>query len=64
MLFSSPEKQEGALRIIRSLLKDYNEILVSPDLKNYGEEGSKESQQCFLLDENKPAGCPFSSLKL
>ena len=63
VLFSTPKKRTGALKTVRELLRDYDSIPVSPDLKNYGDEGSRESQQYFLLDENKTALCPYETLK-
>jgi FPC/CPF motif-containing protein YcgG len=61
-LFSTAVKKTGAVNKIRSLLKIYDPMPISPELKNYGEPGSRESTQYFLLDENVPASCPFSML--
>ena len=44
-------------------MKDYDSVAVSPDLKNFGEKGSRESQQYFLLDENISTVCPYANLK-
>ncbi|KAJ8487688.1 hypothetical protein ONZ45_g14238 [Pleurotus djamor] len=62
ILFSSDAKRAGALGKVRSLLSKYDSVPVSPELKNYGDEGSRESKQYFLLDENVPADCPFDQL--
>lgn len=62
VLFSTPQKRAGALKTVRELLKDYDSVPLSPDLKNYGEVGSRECRQYFLLDENSPALCPYRSL--
>ncbi|KAH7908709.1 YqcI/YcgG family-domain-containing protein [Hygrophoropsis aurantiaca] len=62
ILFSSDAKRAGALAKVRALLAKYEAIPVSPELKNYGEEGSREAKQYFLLDENVPAPCPFDQL--
>lgn len=62
ILFSSDAKRASSLAKVRSLLKKYDPIPVSPELKNYGDSGSREAQQYFLLDENVPATCPFSTL--
>ena len=62
VLFSTPRKRAGALKTVRELLRDYDSVPLSPCLKNYGEEGSRESQQYFLLDENVPALCPYETL--
>ncbi|KZP20900.1 hypothetical protein FIBSPDRAFT_1044482 [Athelia psychrophila] len=62
VLFSSEAKKVGAIAKVRSLLAEYDPIAASPDLLTYGDEGSRESKQYFLLDENSPASCPFSVL--
>ena len=51
-----------ALRTVRDLLREYDGVPLSPDLKNYGEDGSRESEQYFLLDENVTAVCPYKNL--
>ncbi|KAG1810557.1 YqcI/YcgG family-domain-containing protein [Suillus subaureus] len=62
ILFSTDAKRAGALAKVRALLAKYGPIPISPELKNYGEEGSRESKQYFLLDENIPASCPYDKL--
>ncbi|KAG2121215.1 YqcI/YcgG family-domain-containing protein [Suillus cothurnatus] len=62
ILFSTGVKRAGALAKVRTLLAKYDPIPVSPELKNYGEEGSRESKQYFLLDDNVPAPCPCDKL--
>lgn len=62
ILFSTDAKRAGALAKVRALLAKYDPIPVSPELKNYGEEGSRESKQYFLLDDNVPAPCPYEKL--
>ncbi|KAG1883557.1 YqcI/YcgG family-domain-containing protein [Suillus subluteus] len=62
ILFSTDAKRAGALAKVRALLSKYDPIPVSPELKNYGEEGSRESKQYFLLDDNVPAPCPYDKL--
>lgn len=62
ILFSTDAKRAGALAKVRALLAKYDPIPVSPELKDYGEAGSRESKQYFLLDENEPASCPFERL--
>lgn len=62
ILFSSDAKRAGALAKVRNLLAKYDPIPVSPELKNYGDPGSRESKQYFLLDENEPAPCPYDKL--
>ncbi|KAF7976233.1 hypothetical protein HWV62_7262 [Athelia sp. TMB] len=62
VLFSSEAKKVGAIGKVRTLLAEYDPIPASPDLMTYGDSGSRESKQYFLLDENSPASCPFSVL--
>lgn len=62
ILFSTDAKRAGALAKVRALLAKYDPIPVSPELKNYGDEGSRESKQYFLLDDNVPAPCPYDKL--
>ncbi|EGN97112.1 hypothetical protein SERLA73DRAFT_183718 [Serpula lacrymans var. lacrymans S7.3] len=62
ILFSTDAKRAGALSKVRSLLVKYDPIPVSPELKNYGDDGSREAKQYFLLDENLPASCPYEQL--
>lgn len=61
-LFSTEAKRAGALGKVRGLLAKYDPIAVSPELKNYGDSGSRESTQYFLMDENEPAPCPYEKL--
>ena len=49
---------------MRALVKNFDNVAVSPDLKNFGDEGSRESQQYFLLDENVSTVCPYTTLKV
>ena len=49
---------------MRALVKNFDGVAVSPDLRNFGEEGSRESQQYFLLDENVPTVCPYTTLRV
>lgn len=62
ILFSSDAKRTAALTKVRSLLAKYDPIPVSPDLKNYGESDSRESEQYFLMDENVTTQCPLVEL--
>ncbi|KAG2363220.1 YqcI/YcgG family-domain-containing protein [Suillus spraguei] len=62
ILFSTEAKRAGALAKVRALLAKYDPIPVSPELKNYGDEGSREATQYFLMDENVPAPCPYDKL--
>ncbi|KZO89519.1 hypothetical protein CALVIDRAFT_56922 [Calocera viscosa TUFC12733] len=62
ILFKSEAKRAGALAKVRALLAKFDPIPVSPELKNYGDEGSREAKQYFLLDENIPASCPYRRL--
>ncbi|KAG2066250.1 hypothetical protein BDR04DRAFT_98698 [Suillus decipiens] len=62
ILFTTNAKRASALAKVRTLLTKYDPIPVSPELKNYGEKGSREFKQYFLLDENVPAPCPYDKL--
>ena len=62
ILFSTDTKRTRALAKVRALLAQYDSIPVSPELKNYGDPGSRECKQYFLLDENEPASCPYDRL--
>lgn len=61
-LFSTPQKKQGAMSKVRNLLKDYDSVSISPDLKEYGDDTGRESQQYFLMDENAPTYNPFNYL--
>ena len=61
-LLSTPEKREAATGKVRKLLKDYDQIEISPDLTSYGAPGTSESRQLCLLDENETATCPYQDL--
>lgn len=61
-LLSTPEKREVATGKVRRLLKEFDQIDVSPDLTSYGEAGTSESRQLCLLDKNETAGCPYNNL--
>ncbi|KAG2074481.1 hypothetical protein BDR04DRAFT_1175448 [Suillus decipiens] len=62
ILFSTDTKRAGAIAKVRALLAKYDPIPISPELKPYGEEGSREYKQYFLMDENVPAPCPYNKL--
>ena len=50
---------DAATAIARRLLAKYDAVDVSPDLTGYGEEGSSESRQLCLADENEVSvECP------
>jgi uncharacterized protein len=56
---STPEKRRSATGTVRCLLKEYDDIEVSPDLSDLGAPGASESRQLTLLDENKTSECPY-----
>ena len=62
-LFSSDQKRVHALQTVRALVKNFDSVAVSPDLRNFGEEGSRERQQYFVLDENVSTVCPYTTVK-
>ena len=51
-----------AVEAVRKLIPPYDTIEISPDLAAYGDEGSTEAHQYFLLDENKTSSCPYNDL--
>ena len=58
-LLSTPEKREAATSKVRKLLKEYDQIDISPDLTSYGAPGSSEVHQLCLLDRNETVQCPY-----
>ncbi|KAG9559605.1 hypothetical protein KCU97_g17970, partial [Aureobasidium melanogenum] len=56
---STPEKRKSATGKVRKLLAEYDQIDISPDLTQYGEEGTSEIHQLCLKDENETMDCPF-----
>ena len=60
-LLGTPEKREAAIGKVRKLLKDYDQIDISPDLTSYGQPGTSEARQLCLLDKNETASCPYSN---
>ena len=61
-LLSTPDRRESATGKVRKLLKDYDQIEISPDLTTYGQEGTSEARQLCLLDRNETATQPYSNL--
>lgn len=60
-LLSTPERRNAATGKVRKLLKEYDQIDISPDLTSYGQPGTSEARQLCLLDENQTASCPYSN---
>jgi len=65
LLLGTPEKRRQATTKVRTLLEKYDDVGISPDLTTYGEEGTTEKNQLFLLDDNDdPHGqCPFVDIE-
>ena len=61
-LFRTPEMRRHAVEAVRKLIPAYDTVGISPDLAAYGEKGSTEAHQYFLLDENKTSSCPYNDL--
>ena len=61
-VFTSEKNRISATKTVRNLLDRYDAIPHSPDISDYAKEGTTESRQYFLLDENKSAVCPYESL--
>lgn len=63
LLLSTQQKRETALKTVRGLINRYDDPLPhSPDMSNFGDPDTTESRQYFVLDENKTAVCPYSTL--
>ena len=58
-LLDTPQHREAAVNKVRKLLKEYDVTEVSPDLTSYGQEGTTESRQLCLADENETVECPY-----
>ena len=61
-LFRTPERRRAAVESVRKLLVPFDDIEPSPDLSAYGTEGTAESHQYYLLDENRTSECPYQDL--
>ncbi|KAI0097545.1 YqcI/YcgG family-domain-containing protein [Nemania sp. FL0031] len=64
VVFKDARYRESATKMVRALVDKYDAPLPhSPDISDYGEEGSTESRQYFLLDENVSSESPYVSLQ-
>lgn len=61
-LYSTVEKREVASKKVRDLIGEFDEIPISLDITHYGEPGSSEARQLFLLDENVSSPYPHPVL--
>lgn len=64
VVFKDPRYRESATTMVRNLVDKYDGIPRSPDISDYAVEGTTESRQYFLLDENVSAVCPYESLEV
>lgn len=62
ILFATAVKKQAAIAKVRGLLTEYDNVPISPELKNYGDVNGRESKQYFLMDENYSLPCPYTSL--
>ncbi|KAL4909129.1 YqcI/YcgG family-domain-containing protein [Aspergillus multicolor] len=63
ILFATPLKKQSAIDKVRGLLARFDDVPMSPELKNYGDPTGRESKQYFILDRNEDAvGCPWETL--
>ncbi|EFR00843.1 yqcI protein [Nannizzia gypsea CBS 118893] len=63
ILFATELKKKAAISKVRGLLADFDEVPISPELKNYGDVTGRESKQYFIMDENQSSPpCPYTSL--
>ncbi|KAF4993165.1 hypothetical protein FGRMN_6650 [Fusarium graminum] len=58
-LLGTPEKRKAAQSKVRNLLQKYDTIGVSPDLTDYGADGTSEVRQLCLQDKNESVQCPY-----
>jgi uncharacterized protein len=64
VIFKDARYRESATRMVRALVDKYDSPLPhSPDISDYGREGTTESRQYFLLDENVSSESPYMSLQ-
>ncbi|KAK2873354.1 hypothetical protein FQN49_002407 [Arthroderma sp. PD_2] len=62
ILFAT-ELKKAAISKMRELLADFDEVPISPELKNYGDVTGRESKQYFIMDENHSSPpCPYPRL--
>ena len=60
-LMSTPEKRKSATGTVRGLLKDYDDVDISPDLGDFGTPGMSESRQLTLSDGDYTSACPYEN---
>lgn len=60
-LLSTPEKRCEATGKVRKLLREFDQVDISPDLTSYGHPGTSEARQLCLLDENQTVKCPYDN---
>lgn len=61
-ILDTEKKAEKAFNSVRELLRDYDQIALSPYLGMYGNPANREHLQYFLSDDQSALGCPFSSV--
>ncbi|KAH8655383.1 YqcI/YcgG family-domain-containing protein [Xylariales sp. PMI_506] len=61
-LFSTPEKRLSACTRVRKMVTEFDDVPLSPEIAHFGELGTSESRQYYLLDENEPSVCPYAHL--
>lgn len=59
-LLATPEKRKAATAKVRNLIKQYDQVDISPDLTDYG-TGKSEIHQLCLRDENESTHIPFEN---
>ncbi|KAM0251904.1 hypothetical protein ACHAQJ_007966 [Trichoderma viride] len=62
LLFSTRQKKQAAMTKVRNLLSDYDQVSISPELKEYGDKTGRESLQYFLMDDNTSVVSPVKQL--
>ena len=61
-ILDTPEKAHKAFNSVRVLLKDYDNVAISPYLGMYGNPDNREHLQYFLSNDEAPLGCPFKHI--
>ncbi|KAI0140718.1 YqcI/YcgG family-domain-containing protein [Pestalotiopsis sp. NC0098] len=62
VIFKDARYRESATKMVRELVDKFDQIPHSPDISDYGLNGTTESRQYFLLDENSPSASPYEDL--
>lgn len=62
VVFATPVRKAGAIGKVRGLLREFDLVGISPELKDYGDKEGREAKQYFLMDGDEGVGSPFEVL--